>query len=261
MLAFKLALVAASVLLSTLAARRFGHAVGGAVAGMPMIAAPIIGILLIDQHPAQVRAIALATLACLPAAIVHIVSFAHTARHLSWPLCLLVALAVFLACGLLLTRIGLPPGWVCVLAAVVPGLGLLAAPRVPRVSGPVPVPRVELVLRVAAAVAMAAAVILGADALPAAVSGLLLAVPITGSVLPCFTLPRYGAQATASLMGGFMQGLHGFAAFFITLYVALGRMSPWPSFVLALLVSLLAAVCVQGARSRLARRLATPVEP
>lgn len=35
--ALKLALVGASVLLSSLAARRFGHAVGGTLAGLPMI--------------------------------------------------------------------------------------------------------------------------------------------------------------------------------------------------------------------------------
>lgn len=39
----KRALVGASVLLSSLAARRFGRAVGGTIAGLPMIVGPIMG--------------------------------------------------------------------------------------------------------------------------------------------------------------------------------------------------------------------------
>jgi hypothetical protein len=248
MLVLKLALVAVSVWLSTLAARRFGHSVGGAVAGMPMIAAPIIAVLLVDQGAEQVRAIALATLVCVPAAIAHIVSFAHAARRLPWPAGLATALGVFGASGALLTRLPLAPAAVCVLALAAPTLGLLLAPRGAPARAPVAVPRSEFALRIAAALAMAATIIVGADTLPAGASGLLLAVPITGSVLPCFTLPRYGAAATVSLMGGFIQGLHGFAAFFVTLYLALGWLGRAASFGLALAAAFGMAVAVQLVR-------------
>jgi hypothetical protein len=248
MLAIKLGLVAASVLLSTLAARRFGHAVGGAVAGMPMIAAPIIAILLIDHSVQQVQAIALATLVCLPAAIAHIVTFARAAARFHWGFCLFLAIATYGICGALLTALELPVAGVCVLALAAPALGLRAVPQGLRAHGAVSVPRAELVLRIAAALAMAAAVIAGADALPASISGLLLAVPITGSVLPCFTLPRHGPAATASLMGGFVQGLNGFAAFFVALYFGLAWFDKAAAFCLALGASLAMALVVQGLR-------------
>ncbi|TMG98493.1 MAG: hypothetical protein E6H79_19645 [Betaproteobacteria bacterium] len=248
MLILKLLLVAVSVLLATLAARRFGHAVGGAVAGMPMIAGPITAVLLIDHDAAQVRAIALATLVCLPASIVHIVSFAHAASRVRWPAGLVIALAAYLVAGALLTHLRLPPAAVCLLALAVPSIGLWLAPRGLAAHGPVTVPHSELALRIVAAVAMATAIIVGADTLPASLSGLLLAVPITGSVLPCFTLPRHGAAATASLMRGFIQGLHGFAAFFVTLYLALGSMDRASAFCVALIASLIAALLVQGWR-------------
>jgi len=253
MLALKLSLVAVSVLLATLAARRFGHAVGGAVAGMPMIAGPIMGVLLIDHDASLVREVALATLVCLPAAIVHIVSFASIAAHASWRLCLSFALATYFACGGLLTLLSLPAAAVCALAFAAPMVGLQGMPRSALARVPVTVPRSELVLRVAAAVAMAAAIIVGADTLPASVSGLLLAVPITGSVLPCFTLPRHGAAATVSLLRGFVQGLHGFAAFFIVLYVALEHMDRAAAFCIALTAALVVAALVHGLR-RLALR-------
>ena len=81
-----------------------------------------------------------------------------------------------------------------------------------------------------------------------AVSGILLAVPITGTVLPCFTLQRYGAAATASLMTGFLQGLHGFTAFFLALYWTLGAMHPALAFCLALAAAIATASAVEAAR-------------
>ena len=248
MLFLKLLLVATSVLLSTLAARRFGHAVGGAVAGMPMIAAPIMGILLFDHSALEVRAIALATLACVPATILHIVTFASAARKSTWPVSVALALLAYSAAGALLTHAPFGPVAVSVLAFAAPVAGLwIAAHQTPEPM-PVHVPRAELVLRIAAAVAMAAAIILGAGTLPTAVSGILLAVPITGTILPCFTLQRYGAAATASLMTGFLQGLHGFTAFFLSLYWGLGGMHPAIAFCVALAAALAMAAAVQAAR-------------
>lgn len=252
MLALKLLLVAMSVLLSTLAARRFGHAIGGAVAGMPMIAAPIVAILLIDHDPLEVRAIALATLACVPATILHIVTFAKAAPRARWPAALAAALLAYGIAGAVLTRLPLPPLAVCALALAAPSVGLWLTARQPHARAPVHVPQIELVLRIAVAVAMAAAIILGADTLPTALSGIMLAVPITGTVLPCFTLPRYGAAATVSLMTGFLQGLHGFTAFFIALYWTLGALHPAAAFGVALAAALAMAVGVQAA-ARIAR--------
>ncbi|WP_431097550.1 hypothetical protein [Polaromonas aquatica] len=251
MLVLKLMLVALSVLLSTLAARRFGHHVGGAVAGMPMIAAPIIAILLLDHDAGQVRAVALATLVCLPAAIVHIVCFAAGAGRWGVPVCLPLALVAYACMSAILTQLSLAPVLACLLALAAPAAGLWFAAHHVRPATPVAVPGLELVLRVAAAVAMAAVIIVGADVLPPAVSGLLLAVPITGTVLPCFTLPRYGAAATRSLMAGFLQGLHGFAAFFITLYWALDATGRLAAFLIALGAALATAAAMQALRRRI----------
>ncbi|MBA2674082.1 MAG: hypothetical protein H0U68_10420, partial [Ramlibacter sp.] len=135
---------------------------------------------------------------------------------------------------------------------------LALIPRGAPARGPVAVPRIEFVLRIVAALAMAATIILGADTLPPGISGLLLAVPITGSVLPWFTLPRYGAAATVALMGGFVQGLHGFVAFFLTLYLALGRLSGAAAFCLALVAAAATAVAVQRVRRWHTRRTALP---
>lgn len=221
MIVLKVALVALSVLLASLAARRFGHAVGGLLGGLPMIAGPIIGFVLWQEPLESTRAIVLATLVCLPATIVHLVTFAWATTRWRWPAALLTANAAFLACGVLLTALQLPSSVVVALALAAPLFGLAAMPRRRQAAGAVSTPALELGLRVVAAMVFAAAIIASAGVAPAALSGLLLAIPITGNVLPCFTLPVHGPAATVALLAGFVRGLLGFATFFVVLWFML----------------------------------------
>ena len=101
----KLLLVAASALLSSLVAKRFGHAVGGTLAGLPMIAGPIMGFVLWATPVEGVRAIALATLVCLPATVAHLVTFAWSGTRLPWWLALALANVLFFGTGTLMPRL------------------------------------------------------------------------------------------------------------------------------------------------------------
>ncbi|HSI58570.1 MAG TPA: hypothetical protein VLA16_13505 [Ideonella sp.] len=241
MLLARLLLVAAAVGGASLAARRGGHAVAGLITGLPVIVGPIMGLLLLDHPPDQVRAIALAALTCVPATLLHTLTFAWLARRWRWPACLAGATAVYLLAGAALGAAGGPAWLTLAAAALAPGVAWRLMPADARqVRGGVPIPAGEIVWRIAAAVAVAGAVLLGAGRLPDALSGLLVAVPIAGSVLPCFTLPRHGPAATAALLRGFARGMHGFAAFLITLWLALAA---WPA-AAAWVAGLLAAAAV-----------------
>ena len=77
------------------------------------------------------------------------------------------------------------------------------------------VPRLELYLRLAAAVVLAAFIFWSAPRFGPVVSGILLSLPITGSIMPPFTLALYGPDAMARLLRGFVVGLSGFCAFFL----------------------------------------------
>jgi hypothetical protein len=103
---------------------------------------------------------------------------------------------------------------------------------------------------------MAWGLVRGASVLPAALSGLLLALPIAGNVLPCFTLPRYGAAATVSLVAGFARGVYGFVAFFIALYAALAWLAPAAAYAAAWAAAGLAAFAVYRLQLRARRRQA-----
>jgi len=223
LLAAKLALVAASVLLASLVSRRFGHAAGGVLAGMPMIAGPITALLLVDLSADAVRAVCLATLACQPALMGYLVVHAYLAQRWPWWACLAGSLAVFFAGGAALLALPLPEWGRVLLAVTSPLWGAWCMPHVGphAVGGPVALPRIELACRVAVAMAVAAGVLWGAQHLSAGLAGLLLAAPITGIVLPAFTLPRHGGPATAVLLGGFVRGQLGFVTFFVAMILGL----------------------------------------
>lgn len=248
----KLLLVAASVLLSSLAARRFGHAVGGTLGGLPMIAGPITGFVLLAAPVREVQDIALATLVCLPATVAHLLTFAWTAVRGPWWLGLLLANAAFFAVGLALPLLQLPPWGSALLTVLALVLGQALMPQLRVRAAPVAISPLELACRVLAAMLVAWLIVRSAGLAPAALIGLLLAVPITGSVLPAFTLPRHGAAATVALIRGFLRGLVGFVAFFSTLGVMLEWAGPALAYASAWCAALLVAMGLYlwGERSR-----------
>ncbi len=257
LLLVKLALIAAAVLAASLVAGRWGHAAGGWLAGLPMIGGPIVGLLMLDIGAERGRETCLATLRCHPALVAYLVTYAWAARRWHWPACLGAALAVFFVLGGLLMAIDGPQWSVVLLSVLAVVAGTRAATGLSVGLAPparVTLPRAELWSRVGVAVVMAGLVIGGSTSLPVAAAGLLLAVPISGLVLPCFTLPRHGAAATVALLRGFVVGQIGFSAFFIALLALLPQVPGAPAWAVAMLVAAATPVAVQRLRAAAARR-------
>ena len=144
----KLVLVAASIWGASLLARRYGHAVSGALAGLPVIVGPIMAMLLVDLPAERVRGIALATLVCEPAMLAHIVVFANAARRFSWPLCLALATLVFVGVAAALAHLD----WGAAAASALALVALAVAARALPTSGatadaPVPTTATRLPVR------------------------------------------------------------------------------------------------------------------
>ena len=239
-LAAKVGLVAVVVLLASQVSRRYGHAAGGLLAGLPMIAGPITGLLLTEVPPDRVRAVCLATLVCQPALIAYLLSYSHAAGRWRWPICLALSLAVFVAVGTALLKLQLPPALALAAAVAAPLAGWrLLPPRSASAVAAGSMPRSELVSRVVVAMTVAAGVLWGAAHLSPGVAGLLLAAPITGIVLPSFTLPRHGPAATQALLAGFIRGQSGFVAFFVVMVLALPALPPALAWVVAMMASAL----------------------
>ena len=239
----KLALVPLAVGLASLAARRWGHTVSGYLGGMPMVGGPIIIFLAIDHGAVFAAKVALVTLAGLLAQAAHQIAMAYVGRRFGWLAGLLGGWGAFAIVGVLLAHLEYP-WWV---AATYGVAALLVMWRVlPRAKddGALPaVPRIELALRMAAAFAIAAVILWGSTRFGPVVSGVLLSVPVTGSVIPPFTLKLYGPEALARVQRGFLTGLTGFASFFLVVGVALVPLGLAAGFALALIAAL-AAVSV-----------------
>ena len=256
LLGAKLVLIACTVLAASMVAARWGHAAGGWLAGLPMIGGPIVGLLMVDVGSELGRQACLATLRCHPALVAYLVTYGWAARRWRWPMCLGLSLAVFFSLGAALIALD-GPEWSAVLLSVL--TVALGAGTLSRLSaglstpGRLVLPRAELWARVAAAVVMAAIVIGGSSHLPVALAGLLLAVPISGLILPSFTLPRHGTAATVALLRGFSVGQIGFSAFFVTLLWLLPQAHGGPAWIAAMLAAAAMPVAAQRLRAAASR--------
>jgi len=217
----RLALVPAAVWLASLAARRWGHAVSGYLGGLPLIGGPITLYLAIDHGTSFAARSATMTLAVILGQAAHLLAFAHAARRVSWPLALAAGWSSFALVAALAARLAPSAPLALLLAAA----GLACAWRwLPHHRGDVGlplIPRAELRLRLAAAFVLAAVILWAARVFGPVVSGILLSVPVTGSIMPPFTVALYGPEALARLVRGFVVGLCGFAAFFFVLSATL----------------------------------------
>lgn len=245
----RLALVPAAVWVASLAARRWGHAISGYLGGLPMIGGPITFFLALDLGPAFAARSALFTLAAIAGQAAHLITFGWAARRGSWALALASGWTAFALVSLGLTFVPLDPAIALALAIG----GLASAWRwLPRQQGHAVAPRIppmELRLRLVAAFALAAAILWSAPIFGPVVSGILLSVPVTGSIMPPFTVALYGHDALARLLRGFVVGLSGFTAFFATLAFALAPFGV-AAFVPALAVALAAVFAVDRATRR-----------
>ena len=206
---------------------------------MPMIGGPITLYLALDNGAEFAAKSALVTLAAIAGQAAHLIAMVYVGRRFGWLSGLLAGWAGFAAIGALLAHLEFPP-WV---ALAYGAAGLLIAWRVlPRAKGAsyLPaVPRVELTLRLVAAFALAAFILWGSTYFGPVVSGVLLSVPITGSIIPPFTLKLYGADALVRVVRGFITGLTGFTAFFFVVAVALVPLGAAVAFSLAIGAALL----------------------
>jgi hypothetical protein len=234
----RLALVPTAVWLASLAARRWGHKVSGYLGGMPLIGGPITLYLALDHGAEFAARSATITLAAILGQTAHLLAFAHVGRRARWSTALLAGWSSFVAVAALVAWLDPVPGMALAMAIA----GLAAAQRgLPRYRGTATLPAVppaELRLRLVAAFVLAAIILWSARAFGPVVSGLLLSLPITGSIMPPFTLALYGHDALARLIRGFVVGLCGFTAFFVVVAATVVPLGVAPGFSLAVLAAL-----------------------
>lgn len=217
----------------SLAGRRWGTAVAGLLGGLPVVAGPI---LLVETllHGRDFGADAAAgTLLGLAALTAFVVVYCLVAQAVGPGPTVLCGWAAFLLGVAALNPIEPPPALSAVLVAGCFALGRRLLPPAPRSQAPSAPPWWDLPARALAALGLVLALTAVSGALGPHLSGLLAPFPIVTSVLAVFTHGHFGAAQVTILGRNLLLGFYGFAAFCLTLAIALPSLPTAPAFALA----------------------------
>ena len=123
MLLLKLLLVPGLVAAVTVAVRRWGPAVGGWLAGLPVVAGPVLVFYALEQGTLFAARAASGTLTGLIATAAFVVTYATASARWSWPACMVLGWTTFAAAILTLYALQLSSlsSLVAVIAATVIG--------------------------------------------------------------------------------------------------------------------------------------------
>jgi len=217
MIAVILKLVFTPVLIAvaTLAARRYGPALGGWLAGLPLVSGPVSIFLALDEGRDFAAAAALAGLLGLVAVAGFCAAYVLTARRAGWLPAALAGIGAYLLCATFLAHLSVGPAISFFLALVaifapraVAGHPSLEAPS--RASAWWDIP-----LRMASAAAMVLAITGCALSLGARWSGLLSPFPVFTSIMAVFSHREFGQSGARRLLSGVITGCAASAVFFL----------------------------------------------
>lgn len=223
-LVLKLTLAPALVVAASLAGRMWGPRAAGLFGSMPIVAAPVLLALAIDQGEAFAADAAVGTLLAMVAIGGFLVTVGRVSARTRTPGTLGAAWVVFLAGAAVLSGVDVPPLLATAAGSVALAVAAFALPRGGRAGVGVVRPAWDLPLRAAAAAALVLAVTAAADAAGPRLSGALALSPIALSVLCGFSLATEGRPATLVMLRGIVTGLPSVLCFFTIVAITL---EPW----------------------------------
>jgi hypothetical protein len=240
LLAVKLLLAPGFVIGASLTARRYGPSIGGLVAGLPVVAGPILLVYAIVHGRDFAANAATGTLLGLVSLIGFVVVYGRLAGRVSWPVGLLAGWLAFVVGTLLFSTFTAPAALALALACggCVAGLALLPRPRGGLRSQATP-PAWDLPLRAGCALMLVLALTAAAGWLGPQLSGLLAPFPVIASVLATFTHSQRGVDEALRQLRGLITGFGAFALFCFTLALSLRALDVTAAFALASGVALL----------------------
>ncbi|HEY1457909.1 MAG TPA: hypothetical protein VGF15_05285 [Solirubrobacteraceae bacterium] len=247
LLAVKLTLAPAFVVGASLASRRFGPRVGGLIAGLPVVAGPILLVYALAHGRAFASSAAIGTLLGLLSLTAFLVVYSRVGAHASWPVTLLTGWLTFALGTAVLSTFSIPVGAALALAAVgvLAGLVALARPIGEQSTHPTP-PLWDLPLRAVCAAALVLTLAGVSGWLGPRLSGLLAPFPIIATVLAAFTHAQRGVDDMRRMSRGMVTGFCAFALFCFTVSVALRTLDIATSFALATVVALATQAVMLG---------------
>ena len=248
MIALKLTLVPLFLLIVSMSGTWWGPSVAGWLAGLPVVAGPILFLLTLQHGAAFGAHAAVLALAAILASEAFNFAYAWTCRRCAWPLAWATALAAWLGAAALLARLPATPATAAAIALAATAFGQACLPRSAAAGAPAALTRADLAGRALAGAALTYSVTSLSGALGPAWSGLFAVFPLLGSVLSVSSHRAHGPEFVIHLLRGMVLGRFSFVAFCVTLVALLPRTPPGIAFVSAGALSVL----VQAATRRIA---------
>ncbi len=247
----KLLLAPSFVVAASLAGRRFGPRVGGLIAGLPVVAGPVLLAYAIAHGDAFAAGAAVGTLLGLVSLIAFVVVYARLSARVSWAPSMIAGWFAFAAATALFSAVSVPAG--AALAIALAGLlvGLLLTPTaaLATVATREP-PTWDLPLRALCALLLVLTLTAVAGWLGPQLSGLLAPFPIIATVLATFTHAQRGSGEVQRLLRWLLGGYGAFALFCFTLAVTLRPLGTAAAFGVASVVSIGAQAVVIAVLAR-----------
>ena len=251
LLAVKLVLTPLIVLAASLAARRWGDAVGGWLVGLPLTSGPVAVFLAIERGEAFAAQAAGGSLAGVAAQAAFCAGYAALASR-GIGAALSVGAVAYAATAAALVTADLSRLTLFMVAIVALTAVLQAMPRRPFAIGKALGWR-EVAARMTATTALVVALTSAASQLGPQVSGATASFPLIGASIAAFAHLEKGPSAGAAVLRGMTAALYAFAVFFLVLGATLTRLPVVAAFGLATIAALVA----QGATLRLVRSTRT----
>jgi hypothetical protein len=223
MLALKLTLVPLFLLIVSMSGKRWGPAVAGWLAALPVVAGPILWLLVLQHGPEFGARAAMLSLYAILASEAFNFAYAWTCRARPWWGALAAGLCAWGSAAFVLSMLPVSLAWALgvALAAVLFGQSFL--PRSNAIAAGAPVAHADLAGRMLAGAALTLFVTALSTHLGPAWSGLFAVFPLLGSVLAVSSHRAHGPEFVIALQRGMVLGRFSFAAFCAVLALGLGH--------------------------------------
>lgn len=245
MLALKLTLVPLFLLIVSMSGTWWGPSVAGWLAGLPVVAGPILFLLALERGAAFAAHAAVMALAAIVASEAFNFAYAWSCRRWPWPVALAHALAAWSVSACALAALPASPLYAASVAAAAVLCGQSFLPKASALAPQAPPRYTDLTGRMAAGAALTLAVTSVSAWAGASWSGLLAVFPLLGTVLAVSSHRAHGPEFVVSLIRGMVLGRFSFAAFCLVLAAALPVQRVPTAFVEAAALAMLVQWCTK----------------
>ncbi len=240
----KIFLVPAAILLLSLAGRKWGPAVSGTLAGLPVIVAPILLFLGIDQGLDFAMRSTNGALSGASSLAIFCFVYAWSSTCFGVARSLVLSISTFALCTYVFWAFPCPTLLTFAFNIILIIVLIKLLPNESTAKASYNIPRHEIICRMIAAALLVIVLTSSATVLGPRLSGLLPPFPIAGTVLAGFTHTYYGHGATLKLLRGFILGLIAMSVFAYSLLTVTPLFGFVLSFGLSIILSLIVGATI-----------------